>query len=128
MPTPDGREWFNSDKIAQRMIDKLGNEVPQGRAAFIRALLTDAFSGLYGIEFKILRLTEKLKDSIEQGAFGPLFVDAGGNPVAPQNYDPDAGHQTTQAYEIWRAFKDIYTLNVLEQFDEDGNLLSTPSP
>lgn len=123
MPTPDGREWLSSKAIADNLMERIKDDVPQGRIAALKMLLEDGFSGMYGIEFKILRLTEKLKDAIEAGNFGPLFVDAEGNPVRPQDYDPARGHQHTQAYDIWRAFRDIYTMDVLENVDEDGNLL-----
>jgi hypothetical protein len=125
MPTPDGRKWLNSDEISGRICDTLEKEHPTlatSRANLIERF-KDAFSGMYGIEFKILRLTEKLKDAIEAGQFGPLFTDENGNPVAAQQYDASKGHLTTQAYEIWRAFKDIYTMDVLNAVDEDGNLL-----
>lgn len=125
MPTPDGREWFSSEKIAQIQMDRIADRLPPLSAPVleeIKARLQASFSGLYGIEFKIGRLTEKLKDAIEAEAFGPLFVDADGNRVPPSAYNP-AVHSETQAYQIWRAFKDIYTQSILDQYDEDGNLL-----
>ena len=73
---------------------------------------------------KMSRLCEKLKLSIEVEAFGPLFVDADGNRIAPADYDPEnPDHTTTQAYQIFLAFKDIYRTEYLDQVDEEGEPL-----
>lgn len=77
------------------------------------------------IERKLARLTEKLKDAIEAENFGPLFVDDEGNPIPKETVnDLNApGVNATQAYQIWRAFKNIYSLDVLDNVDEEGELL-----
>lgn len=73
---------------------------------------------------KMSRLCENLKLAIEREAFGPLFVDADRNRIAPADYDPEnPDHATTQAYQIFLAFKDIYKTEYLDQVDEEGEPL-----
>ena len=60
-------------------------------------------------ERKTSRLTEKLKDSLEIGAFGPVF-------------EAD-GTTRTKVGEIYEAFDQIYNLAFLAQFDEEGELI-----
>lgn len=133
MPTPDGRSWMTREAMWDRMLANLLDEFPQlagqldtqAKRDRARQIATATIESL-SLEFKILRLTEKLKDSIEAGRFGPLFVDAEGNKYTGQITNPNdlpLGVSATQAYEIWRAFKDIYTLSVLELYDEEGNLI-----
>lgn len=101
MATPDGRAWLTSDAIAEQ----IGNALYQF-GVLSEEDLEDAISVIasayratgYGLEFKILRLTEKLKDRITDGEFSTVE-------------------------EITSAFNDIYNLSVLEQFDEEGNLI-----
>ncbi len=64
--------------------------------------------GGHTVERKISRLTEKLKDAMELGAFGPLF-DADGTTRTPLG-------------EAFFAFKDIYAEAFLAQFNEEGDL------
>jgi hypothetical protein len=92
----------------------------------VRDKLKAFYSGQgFVIERKLARLTEKLKDAIEAGKFGPLFVDDEGNPIPTEIVnDPEApGVNATQAYRIWRAFRNIYSLSVLDQVDEEGELV-----
>jgi hypothetical protein len=69
-------------------------------------------------ERKILRLTEQLKDAIQNGGFGPLTV--------PNTLDENGLPIQTPAGGIAQAFKDIYTPEFLDLFDEEGNLLADP--
>lgn len=133
MPTPDGRSWMTLETMWNRVLTNLLDEFPtlanlldtQAKRDRARTRAKEALENL-SLEFKILRLTERLKDKIEAGGFGPLFVDTEGNDYTGQirdTNDPPFGVEATQAYHIWRAFKDIYTLSLLEQFDEEGNLI-----
>lgn len=108
MPTPDGRSWLTSDEIAtklgQAMIDdpRLPDQLRTfllDNKAVAKDVLKDSFltTGI-GLEFKIARLCEKLRDAI------------------------DAGNITTFD-EVRTSIKDIYTLTFLDQFDEEGELL-----
>lgn len=109
MPTPDGRSWLTSDAIAtklgQAMIDD--PRLPEQLRTFLldhkavaKSVLKDAFVETeIGLEFKIARLCEKLRDAI------------------------DAGNITTFD-EVRDSIKDIYTLAFLNQFDEEGELLT----
>lgn len=133
MPGPDERKWETRDSLWQRLKQALLAEFPalatlldtpakreRARAAVVSAM------GPLQYEFKALRLTEKLKDAIEKEAFGPLFLDADGGRVDPaviQDWrNPPEGVKPTQAYLIWRKFKDIYTIAVLDLYDEEGEL------
>lgn len=103
MATPDGRSWLTSEALADRFLDYLiayDSRVEQfiSNRPEVVGVVKDAFADLYSIEFKIARLCEKLRDSIDAGTI-------------------------TTFEEVRSAIKDIYTLSVLEQFDEDGNLL-----
>jgi hypothetical protein len=117
--------------MADRMrmhLEDLGDfaSLSDARKLKVRDKLKAFYSGQgFVIERKLARLTEKLKDAIEAGKFGPLFVDDEGNPIPTEIVnDPEApGVNATQAYRIWRAFRNIYSLSVLDQVDEEGELV-----
>lgn len=104
MPTPDGREWWNSRRIGERIILRLeeeGFEFPllgglRNRAVEVAG---GAFSSVYGQELKINRLTEILARAVIDDGFD--------DSVAIRN-----------------AFKNIYNADFLKQFDEEGNILA----
>ena len=113
MPTPDGREWLTSQQLVSNMLDHMKTTHPSTanyidlHRAELETDLEPVFADLYSIEFKIARLCEQLKDSVLAGDYGPL-----GDPATP-----------TQAGAIYATFKDIYTLSVLECYDENGNFI-----
>lgn len=122
------RRWPTAEEMRERVrirCESRGiDHIPQVQEALDQ--LHDLFSGGgFLIERKLARLTERLKDAIEQERFGPLFVDDEGNRLNPATVnDPDApGVNATQAYNIWRAFRDIYSMDVLNSVDEEGDLL-----
>lgn len=111
MPAPDGRAWFTSKLMADNLMGRIEDQItdlPKPWRDEIAARLEAGFASMYGVEFKILRLTEKLRLKIEQEGFGPLY---------------DADGTKTQAYHIWKAFRDIYVAETLDQFDEEGELI-----
>jgi hypothetical protein len=116
--------WLTSDRVATVVRNKIAERWPGvtvvAASTELHAEIQTAYELTgYTREFKILRLCEKLKDSIEAGAFGPLYVDpVDGHPVTPA--DP---HVKTQAYDIWKAMYDIYDEALLECFDEEGNYI-----
>jgi len=140
MPTPDGREWLSPRKlgfiIMARFVSTFKGEPwfdggvdwtldwdwttetftitggpfpstsmlgqPGIKQQFID-ILVGAYQTIgYNMEFKILRLTERLKDRIADGTF-------------------------THIEQVKTAFRDIYTKEVLDQVDEEGNLISSGS-
>lgn len=107
------RRWPSAAQMAAKLMTRVAADNPSLNpvlAASIEASLTTWFtSGGHTEERKTSRLTEKLKDSIEIGAFGPMF-------------EAD-GTTHTQAGEIWKAFDAIYSVAFLAQFDEEGQLL-----
>lgn len=112
MPTPDGREWLTSEALAERFFDALVEYDPRAQVLMdkkpeIVEAVKQIFADLYGMEFKVARLTEQLKDSILAGDYGPLEVDG----------------VETQAGSIYLTFKDIYTESVLACYDENGNYI-----
>lgn len=121
-------QWPSADDFAEKVIAKLETghaaDVTPKRAAF-KATVIGMFQSTWWLSArKMSRLCEKLKDQIEAEAFGDLFRDNVGNRVAPADYDPDnPTHLRTQAYEILLAFKEIYDLTFLDQFDEEGNFI-----
>jgi hypothetical protein len=134
MPAPDGREWLTSLAVAEQLLDMFVATYPDAvtciqaagiTLADVKDLLRQAYEDTgYSLEHKTSRLTEKLKDSIEARNFGPLFVNDDGDEVMPADYEPaNPSHHTTQAYDIWLAFKDIYTMTTLDCFDEEGNFI-----
>lgn len=101
MTAPDGRAWLTSAAIADRIISALeaAEIVAPEAGTDARAVAEDAYRATgYDLEFKILRLTERLRMQIEDGEIATVD-------------------------EIRTAFRDIYTLEVLEQFDEEGRLI-----
>lgn len=108
MPTPDGRSWLTSDQIATQLGQAMINDprIPEQMRTYLLAhkavakdVLKDAFVATeIGLEFKVARLCEKLRDAI------------------------DAGNITTFD-EVRDSIKEIYTLSFLDQFDEEGELL-----
>ncbi len=126
---PDIRpQWPTSADFAEKVMVKLerdhGPEVTPKRGP-MRDAVEELFKTVWwSYGRKASRLCEKLKLSIEVEAFGPLFVDADRNRIAPADYDPEnPDHTTTQAYQIFLAFKDIYKSDYLDQVDEEGNPL-----
>lgn len=122
------RRWPTAAQMADRLDARMDSVV--GLPPAIRARVKEEIAGYYSglghtIERKLSRLTEKLKDAIEAERFGPLFVDDAGNPIDKTTVtDPTApGVNPTQAYQIWRAFRDIYSKDVLDSVDEEGELL-----
>lgn len=121
MPTPDGREWLTSDKIADFVMEGMDRNLPpqamagQDRAA-MKAAVVAGFQGTnYHYEFKILRLIEKVKDAIWGGAFGPLTI--------PNTVDAEGMKIPTPVGEVAMLLRDCYTPEFLDQFDEEGNPL-----
>lgn len=125
------RRWPTPARMADRLRDHMLADptvaaLTNAQKIAVRDRLFEFYRGQgFVIERKLARLTEKLKDAIEQEKFGPLFVDDDGNPIPRQTVtDPDApGVNPTSAWRIWRAFRNIYTLSVLDQVDEEGDLL-----
>lgn len=79
-------------------------------------VMEDAFVELnFGMELKILRLTEKLKDAVLGGEFGPITV--------PNTVDVNGQQILTPVGEIGEIFRDIYLMEFLDLHDEEGNLL-----
>lgn len=113
MPAPDGREWLTSVQLVSNFLDHMRTTHPS-TANYIdlhrEELETDlepVFADLYGMEFKVCRLTEQLQRAILAGDFGPL--------------GPSGAR--TQVGEINDVFQSIYTLSVLACYDEEGNYI-----
>ena len=141
MPSPDGRSWLTSRKIGLQIMTFFIKEFkgepwfdaetswsyswdmdaetftvdvngsfpdtcmlgqPNIKARFWNILREGYLATGYGTEFKILRLTEKLKNAI--------YTD-----------------QITDISVIKEAFNDIYTSDVLDQYDEEGDLIPSGS-
>lgn len=113
MPTPDGRDWLTSEQLVANFLDHMKTTHPSTanyidlHRTELESDLQPVFADLYGIEFKVCRLVEQLKDSINNGDYGPLG-------------DPGA---RTQAGEIYDTMKAIFTLSVLQCYDENGNYI-----
>jgi hypothetical protein len=113
MPTPDGREWYTSEQLVSNMLDHMKTTHPS-TANYIdlhrEELETDlapVYADLYGMEFKVCRLVEALKNAIRDEEYGPLGTEGA----------------YTQAGEIYQTFKAIFTVSVLECYDENGNYI-----
>lgn len=124
------RRWPSVAEIAQRMrahaeADPDFNTSPAMLNAIEAWVARFHNNQGFLIERKLARLTEKLKDAIEAEQFGPLFVDDDGNPIPKETVNDltAPGVNATQAYQIWRAFRNIYSLDVLDNVDEEGELL-----
>lgn len=125
MPAPDGREWLTSRQIAARLGKALleDERIPQELREYLLAhkavaldVMEDAFvSTGYTQEFKILRLMEMVVMAVNRLEFGPLFI--------PNTVDVNGDKIPTPVGQLWALFRDIYTLEFLEQFDEEGNPL-----
>jgi len=138
MPTPDGRSWLNSTKIGMRIAvffcDEFRGEtwfdggepwhierdidaeifdivpdenlfpascmlgMPGVKQRFLSAMADGFASTGYTMEFKIVRLIEKLKDATDRGGISDL-------------------------HDIKMAFRSIYNKDVLDLYDEEGELL-----
>lgn len=113
MPTPDGRDWLTSEQLVSNMLDHMRTTHPSTanyidlHRAELETDLAPVFAELYGIEFKINRLVEQLERSIKRGDYGPL--ETAGNP--------------TQAGAISETFAAIFTMAVLNCYDENGNYI-----
>lgn len=123
--TPDGRSWWTSRRIVARLGAAMleDERVPQELKDYLLAhkqvaldVMEDAFVELnFGMELKILRLTEKLKDAVLGGEFGPITV--------PNTVDVNGQQILTPVGEIGEIFRDIYLMEFLDLHDEEGNLL-----
>lgn len=120
--TPTQRRWPTKREVAEKMRARLVEVVPGnilnriGDHPQIDAILEDCYEVMgYDVERKISRLTERLKDAIFAGAFGPLVI--------PNTVDVNGNQIPTPVGEIAMAFRDIYTEDFLALFDEEGNLL-----
>lgn len=113
MPAPDGREWYTSTRLVAEILDAMRETHPSTanyidlHRAELETDLAPVLADLYAMEFKVCRLTEALKDAIKQGDYGPLGL-------------PEA---RTQAGAIGDTFNAIYTLEVLDCYDEEGNYI-----
>lgn len=113
MPTPDGREWLTSEALADKFFDALvaydaRAEVLMDKKPEIVNAVKAIFADIYGIEFKIARLCEQLKDAIRSGEYGALY-DGDGN--------------LTDLGQVRDTFEDIYDSDVLNCYDENGNYI-----
>jgi hypothetical protein len=119
MPTPDGREWLSSTVISDRITDWLRENYGTIRGlnrGNLHRVVKEAFDSTnYQNELKINRLTEKVVTAINHAAFGPLTI--------PNTVDVNGEKILTPVGEIWALFRDIYTPEFLDQFDEEGNLI-----
>lgn len=108
MPTPDGRAWPTTQTLAQDIFahieaafrnDAWWQALSAGdRNRMLAAIRQGWISTGFGVEFKILRLTERLKDQVRAG-------------------------NVTKLADVKYAFQAIYSMDVLDQHDEEGNLI-----
>ena len=119
MPAPDGRAWLTSRAIADRITDLLRERFGtiQGlNRGNVQRVVKEAFEATeYTQEFKVLRLSEQVVMAINAGAFGPLTI--------PNTVNVDGEKILTPVGEIWSLFRDIYSPEFLDQFDEEGEPL-----
>lgn len=105
-PTPDGREWLTPTAIADHIAEKLGSIPGRGPQA-LRDLIAEGYRDTgYEYELKIVRLTERLRDALLAGAYGPL-----GTPEEP----------TEVGLVYYEGLKPIFSQAVLDAVDENGN-------
>lgn len=114
--------WASSRKLAIRLGQHLINDerMPLQLRQYLLDNRTVALDVLEDavkdfdlhFEFKILRLTEQLKDAARAGAFGPLWI--------PNTLDGNGAKIPTPVGEIVLLFNDIYSQEFLDQFDEEG--------
>jgi hypothetical protein len=109
---------MSPSQMAERLAGKveahahLPEQAEQGVAR--RAAMVEEIEHMFlHYEFKILRLTEFLYEAIRNGAFGPVNV--------PNTVGVDGLPIRTPVGEIRDAFRDIYDLDMLDGFDEEGN-------
>jgi len=100
--TETARRWPSSTRIAQLYGDIVLREIPE--LTSYENMLKDALEIAheeigYAQERKIARLTEALKDAITEG-------------------------RVTNIEAIKSGFKDIYNIDVLAQYDEEGEPIS----
>lgn len=109
LATALGKRLLEDERVPQPLKDRM---LEHRQVAL--DVMEDAIMG-FGLsyEFRILRLTEQLKDAIKSGAFGPLVV--------PNTVDQQGQPIFTPVGEIAMLFKDIYSPEFLELFDEEGN-------
>lgn len=103
---PTTRRWPTRAEWAEKIVVRIEASFPDmigTKRAQLRADLIQWLGGSFIIERKIARLTEILKDGIETGKFGAIVPGSQGD-------------------DILQAFKDIYTLEILDAVDEEGNL------
>lgn len=97
----EGRRWLTSEEISNRIVNALirSELISADDGVEAKAVIKSAYQSTgYHLEFKILRLVEKLRMAIIDGHF-------------------------TDVESISQVFNDIYSLDVLSQFDEEGNLI-----
>ena len=129
MPDQFGREWMTTEEWArrlgkalledERMPQQARDYLLQHKAVALQVLQDAMVHAWLGYEFKILRLTEKVKGAIAMGAFGPLVI--------PNTVDVEGLPIQTPVGEIHQLFRDIYDPDFLDQFDEDGEPLDNGS-
>lgn len=106
------RRWPTAAQMAGKMMVRVKADNPLVRdtalGTAVEASIEAWFdAGGHTIERKLARLTEKLKDQIELGAFGPLME--------------ASGVVRTPVGDVFKAFQDIYEINFLALFDEEGD-------
>lgn len=104
--TPDGRQWLTSEAIAQRITSALilNGVITEDQTLVVSDIVQQAYANTgYPLEFKILRLTEKIKDQVDSGAM----------------YNASC----TSCQEIRQSFSDVYNASVLANYDEEGNYI-----
>ena len=113
MPTPDGREWLTTERIVSdyqwvRFYDEFkdeprfdhtgaANDDSPFKQRWCAAVVRGFKATGYDTEFKVCRLTEKLKDAIGRA-------------------------DITDIQEVRNTFQTIYTKEILDQYDEEGEL------
>lgn len=117
MPTPDGREWVRPIDIVKLQINAVREAHPNVTRAQLENLAEALAQGVrdagLGREFKVLRLTERLKDALEAGFYGPRYE--------PNTVDVNGDRIITPIGQVYEDFRRIYSMDFLDQHDEDGN-------
>ena len=128
MSLVNGREWFTPTFMAEHIAKNIGtNErlptavrerIASNREVFVKAVAEAIFDSDLRYELTLLRLVEKIKDSIGLLAFGALAI--------PNSVDQKGQPILTPVGEIHSLLRDIYTPEFLDMFDEEGNPLLEP--
>ena len=118
-PTPDGRDWLTPREIIRSQLEAVFRNHPNVSRNQMEALRDSLVEGFrdtgYGVEFKILRLTEKIRTAINAGVFGPLTI--------PNTVDVEGNPIRTPVGEIAALFDDVYSEDFLNNVDDNGNPL-----